>query len=119
MRRWRRQIMLDAVPCALIARLFLAPHHFGGIRIRGDLRGKVVVRERIKLFEADDRHIADLFGAPRREQLVIHLAAARDDAAHFFVIQLIDFGDHRLEAAPASIRQAAKPHPCCATGSSA
>src|SRR5450759_898699 len=92
-----QQIMLDAMPRALIARLFLAPHHLAGLRIRGDLRHEVIMRERVKLFEADDRHVADAPGTACREQLVIHLAAARDDAAHLVGIQRIDFGYHRLE----------------------
>src|SRR3972149_5391527 len=77
-----QQIMLDAMPSALIARLFLTPHQFGRFRVRGDLCGEVIVRERVKLLDADDRHVTDALGTPRREQFIMPLAAARDDAAY-------------------------------------
>jgi len=94
--------MLDAVPCALIARLLLAPHDFGGIRIGGNLRGKIMMGKRVKLLDAYDRHllrrqgsvrgIACRFGAPRIEQIEIDLAAACDDAAHIGCIARINLG---------------------------
>src|SRR5574340_601862 len=89
--------MLDAMPRTLVAWFFLAPHQFAGIRISVDLRHEVVMRERIELLDTNDRHILNPLGAPRREQVVIYLAATRDDAPHLPVIQRIDFGDHRLE----------------------
>ena len=93
--------MLDAVPSALVARLFLAPHQLGRFRVRGDLRGEIIVRERVELLDADDRHVTDALGTPRREQFIIHLAAARDDAAygHGAPCPYIFIPNHRLEAA--------------------
>ena len=89
--------MLDAMPRALVARLFLAPHQLGRFRIRGDLRRKVIVRKRVKLFDADDRHVIDVFGATGGYQVVINFTAACDDAAYRVGLERLGFGDHRLK----------------------
>ncbi len=94
-----QQVMLDAVPCALVARLFLAPQHFACIGISGDLGGKVLVRERIKLLQAHDGHVLYAALAPGREQFVIDLAAAKDDAPDCRAIQRVRFIQYRLERA--------------------
>src|SRR6267154_3842415 len=48
------QVGAQSIPCALILRLFLAPHDFGGGRKLDDLRLEVIVRKRILLLETHD-----------------------------------------------------------------
>src|SRR6185369_2988685 len=77
-----QQVMLDAMPRALIARLFLAPHDFGCVLVLFDLHLERVVRERIQLGNADQRNIGNAAFAPPRAQIVKNFAAAEDDALH-------------------------------------
>src|SRR5258706_12054830 len=75
-----QQVMLDAVPRALVAGLFLAPDHFGRLRIQVHLRLEFVVRERIELGDAHDGDILQALFLARRHDVEEHLAAAYDDA---------------------------------------
>src|SRR6185436_4919024 len=63
-----QEVMLDAMPGALIARLFLAPHDFGCVLVLFDLHLERVVRERIQLGNADQRNIGNAAFAPPRAQ---------------------------------------------------
>src|SRR5512146_896330 len=77
-----QQVMLDAVPRALIARFFLAPHDFLRVRIGRDLRRELIVRERVELLQPNDRHVADALFTAVPDEIEIHLAAADDDTFH-------------------------------------
>src|SRR5712692_7928843 len=89
-----QQVMLDAVPRALVAGLFLAPHDALRVRIRVDLRLELVVREGVELLEAHDRDV------------VIHLARAEDHALHLLRRDLLDLGHDHLEGGAArEVRQ--------------
>src|SRR6185312_3564109 len=53
------QVVLDAVPRALVAGLLLAPDHGLRVRVELDLGLELVVRERVELLEAHDRDVVD------------------------------------------------------------
>ena len=68
------QVMLDAVPGALIARFFLAPDDLGGVPVLVDLRLVSLVRKRIELRNPDQRNVGNTPLAPLRAQVVEDLA---------------------------------------------
>src|ERR1017187_803804 len=93
-------VVLDEEPCALVLRLVLAPDDFseGGIFL--NLRREGLLRERIELFDANDRDVGVLTLAARPDEVVIHLAGAGDDTfdaigVHFGTL----FADDGLEFA--------------------
>ena len=93
------EIGAQPVPRPLVLRLFLAPDHFLRLRKLRERRREVRMRERILLLDADDGDVADLVFAPVRDELVIDLAAAGDDALHVLRGKRLDFADHVLELA--------------------
>ena len=50
-------------------------------------------------------NVVDAALAARCQQVVVHLAAAEDDALDLLRIDLVHFADHRLEAAVGEILQ--------------
>ena len=54
-----QQIVLNPVPCALIAGLLLTPYDLPGLRIAIDFRFELVMRKRIQLLQPYDGYIGD------------------------------------------------------------
>ena len=57
------------------------------------------MRKRIQLLNADNRHILEFMLPAVRQQVVIYLPAARDEAAHIFWIEFFSFWNDILETA--------------------
>src|SRR5262245_49512583 len=53
------QVVLDAMPRALVARLFLAPHDLGRLLVALDLRLEVLVREGVELSDARNGQVLE------------------------------------------------------------
>ncbi len=70
------QVMLAAVPGALVHRLFLTPDHIGQVGIRRDGLHQVVFRERVELLDTHDGNIFAAFGTAFFQQVVVDLATA-------------------------------------------
>src|SRR5438477_1209624 len=100
-----REVVLDAVPRALVAGLLLAPHDALRARIGVDLRLELVVREGIELLEAHDRDVLDAALGALGDDVVVHLARAEDHTPHFLRRELLDLGDDHLEAAAREFRE--------------
>ena len=83
---------------AVVPRLFLHPgdFHILGIALADFFQAGGV--ERINLFQADHRHIGDIFRPAVLEQVVINLTGADQDAADFGLVDRIGFVDPVLEA---------------------
>src|SRR5690606_35980715 len=96
------------VPGSLVARLFLAPDERLRARIAAQLRGQAHVRERVQLLDAQDRRVRELALLPLGQQVVVHLAAARDDAAHRLRVELVHLRQQRLERALGQILERAE-----------
>src|SRR5690242_17916859 len=94
-----QQIMLNAMPGALIARLLLAPHDLGRIAVAIDLRFEFVVREWIELLQAHDGNIIHAPLTASRAYIVVDLAAAEDHTLRACGINVVAFPDYRLETA--------------------
>ncbi len=62
-----QEVVLDAMPGALIAWLFLHPHHFRRLGVEFDLRLESIVRKGIELLDADDGRIGGAELAPLRQ----------------------------------------------------
>lgn len=85
------QMMLAAVPRALVHRFFLTPHHIGEVGVRRDGLHQVVFRERVKLLDPHDGDVFAAFGTAFFQQIVVNLAAAQDQASDLGGVEGIDF----------------------------
>src|SRR5215831_9699868 len=93
-----QDVALDPEPRALVRRLLLAPHHLFRVLVQVDLLLEQVVRERIQLGDARDRHVLHAPLLARRHQVEEHLAAAEDHALHVLRMDaLVPVGVHRDE----------------------
>ena len=91
--------MLNAVPCALITRFFLAPDDFFRLAVAFDLRLEFFMRKRIQLLKPDNRHVGYLLCRAMRDKIIINFSAAHDDSAHFVGINRFSFGNDRAKHA--------------------
>ena len=76
------QPRLDERPCSLVARLFLQPYDLANVRIAGNQMLYLLARERIKLFDANQRKSACLFVQRRCDRVHINLTAAEYQSRH-------------------------------------
>ena len=96
----RFDAMVDEIPTAHIARLFLTPDNFS----IGSFRQhplKRPVRERINLFQTDDADVIDASLVARRQQIVIDFAGTNHDAIGFLSDLWIMLFDDTMEGAAA------------------
>ena len=99
------QVMLNPVPRALIAGLFLTPNDAFGVGIRRQPRREFVVRKRIQLLEALDRHRAAAAPPPLFARFVIYLAGAKSRALDFARVDVVRLRQNRRESALGEILQ--------------
>ena len=98
-------MVLAAVPGALVHRFFLAPDDLLQGFVAGQYICQIILGEGIQLFDSDNRRILELILAALLQQVVIHLAAAHDDALDLLRIQRIHLRNHGLERALGQIFQ--------------
>ena len=91
--------MPDLVPGTLILGLFLTPDNVIRLIILGQQRRVLRNRERIDLFDPNNRDIVDSLNLARFQQIVVNLAAAEDDATRFLRIDVAGFRDKQFERA--------------------
>src|SRR5258706_14799818 len=101
-----QQIVLDAMPRALVAGFLLAPEHLVRVRVAIDLLLEIVVRERVELRDAPDGDVLDALLLAVGHQVEEHLAGAEDDALHLRRLdRLVPVSIDRLEFALRELRQ--------------
>ena len=74
--------MLDPVPSALIARLFLTPYDFSSVFVFFDLLFEIVVRKWIELRNPYQRNIVDAAFATACAQIIENLTATKYHPLH-------------------------------------
>ncbi|CPR55807.1 Uncharacterised protein [Salmonella enterica subsp. enterica serovar Bovismorbificans] len=90
-------MMLAAVPCALVERLFLAPDKIMDVSVWLQRFLHRFMRERIELFDAHDSDIFLVVFATLFQQVVINLTRTHYHAFYGFRVQLVNFANGRLE----------------------
>ena len=75
----RAQAWFDESPRAHVFRFFLAPDELRVLWKWLEHFAQFLFRQRIKLFDANDRGVVDLALGPVIEQIVINFAGAKDD----------------------------------------
>src|SRR5690349_16826056 len=83
------EVVLDAVPRALVARFLLRPHHALRVGVEVDLRLELVVRERVELLQANDGDVVDAALGALGDDVVVDLAGAEDHALHLLRRELL------------------------------
>src|SRR6185295_12127436 len=92
-----REVRVEEVPRAHVARLFLDPYETGAVGVVGETLLQLFV-DGIELLEAHDRDVATTELSARVEEIVVDLAAAQEDALHFARVG-VAIGDDALELA--------------------
>jgi hypothetical protein len=113
-----QQVVLDAVPGALVARLFLRPHDALRVRVGSICAWNSSCGNGIELLDAHDRDVVDAALGALGGDVVVHLAGAEDHALHLLRGDLLDLGMITWKP-PSRGRRSARRPPSCAAGSSA
>ncbi len=88
------EVVPDGIPRSLVHRFFLYPEEMFRIRTGGKNRAQVVLRERIKLFHANQRHVSSI--TLRVFKLVEYFSTADHDTLYLFM--RCDVGQDGLKA---------------------
>src|SRR5882762_1376174 len=100
-----QQVMLHVEPRTHVLRLVLAPDDVGQIGQALEFGSERLVRERIQLFDPDQRRIVGLSFFALGLQLVVHLARTQDRTPHFLRVAQRGVGNHGAELAARQIHQ--------------
>src|SRR6266436_693404 len=100
-----QQVMLHVEPRTHVLRLVLAPDDVGQIGQALEFGSERLVRERIQLFDPDQRRIVGLSFFALGLQLVVHLARTQDRTPHFLRVAQRGVGNHGAELAARQVHQ--------------
>ena len=93
------QAVFDLIPGPLVKGFLLTPDNVFDVIVLLDEVRVVIDRERVKLFQPDQRHVFNTMNFSRFEQIEIDFATTEDETTRLFHFDRLDFGDNQLKPA--------------------